>query len=260
MDFKNFLYQKLTINYPNLSIIYNKSKDFDFFFPNHKIALNINNLIHKPYDFYYNRFINAKKMNILLLQFWEDELLKKFNFLYNLLLTKLNLLEKIKISSHDCQIVKFNPKTLYYQLIVDFFNISHNKGLGLATNIYALMYMNKIITAITVMDIDNEGYYQLDRYTTDNIHKPMGGFDKLISFAENDLNIQKWYTHVNNDLSWGKLYIDRGWTKIENYKFDMLYFVYNDKRYKRKELKELNISVETLPKIYTAGLSRFDKC
>jgi transcriptional regulator with XRE-family HTH domain len=122
----------------------------------------------------------------------------------------------------------------------------------------------------------NEGYSELDRYAADFGYKILGGFQKLVKVAERDYNIAKWFTYADNDLSWGKLYIDNGWSQV-SCQAGSYYYIWRGKRYSRvyfqkhkfksnpnllyqeglteSQLAELN----GLWRVYDSGVSRFEK-
>lgn len=162
----------------------------------------------------------------------------------------------------------------------EFFDKYHINGYGRG-NCYGLFDGDNLISAIQVRrtpsnEDDVENSFILDRYCTVFDMNVVGGIERLMKFAEKDLNIKKWISYADITISDGALYKRLGFDLIGTSKPDYRYvykgirihkFNFRIKRFREDEslifeegksesqLAEMN----GLKKIYDCGKLKFVK-
>lgn len=215
---------------------------------------------------------------IQLIHLFEDDLRDKWDLCLNLLKSKLYLrgcrvFSRVKIGARSLDVRKFDNGR-------EFFDKYHINGYGRG-NCYGLFDGNNLISAIQVRrtpsNEDNaENSFILDRYCTVFDMNVVGGIERLMKFAEKDLNIKKWISYADITISDGALYKRLGFDLIGTSKPDYRYvykgirihkFNFRIKRFRDDEslifeegksesqLAEMN----GLKKIYDCGKLKFVK-
>lgn len=271
-----------------------RSLELDIYVPEYKLAIEVNGIYYHSYEYMqvskaYNAIggkENYHKMKtkacadkgIRLIHLFEDDLRDKWDLCLNLLKSKLYLrgcrvFSRTKVGARSLDVRKFDNGR-------EFFDKYHINGYGRG-NCYGLFDGNNLVSAIQVRrtpsNEDNaENSFILDRYCTVFDMNVVGGIERLMKFAEKDLNIKKWISYADITISDGALYKRLGFDLIGTSKPDYRYvykgirihkFNFRIKRFRDDEslifeegksesqLAEMN----GLKKIYDCGKLKFVK-
>lgn len=205
--------------------------ELDIYIPKKKIGIEFNGIywhseIYKKKDRHYRKHKYCEESGIKLFQIWEDQWRDKKEIVKRLLLSKVGVLDQVKVNARECSIKEVSKNEAE-----SFMNENHIQGFTVASVYLALVSENWGIVAICqFLKTGKEGIYNLNRYATScNVR---GGFTKLIKNFERKYHPKKIITFSDNDYSDGGLYRNNGFILEEELKPDYYYTNNNfNKRY-----------------------------
>lgn len=256
-----------------------KNKEIDIYVPEKKIGIEFNGLYwhseaHKHQKYHYEKWKAAKDAGIQLIQVWEDEWRKNPEQIKVMLLHKLGLTRNRTV---------FARKTYVKHLdkidVEDFLGTNHVQGY--ASGSYYLGLMEKEgdeLVAVLILKKEpnksSKNVLNIIRYATSS--NVVGGFTKLLKYAEVTFGVEQFITFSDHCVSDGGLYENNGFTADKELAPDYMYVIGNERKHKfgyrlkkfredpklkwddtmtERELAKLN----NLNRIYDAGKTRWIK-
>ncbi|MFW5847688.1 MAG: DUF7487 domain-containing protein [bacterium] len=198
------------------------SNEIDFYFPNHKIGIEINGIywhsdIFKDKLYHYNKTKECKEKGIQLLHIWEFDLINKKDIIYSIIKNKLNL-TKDKIYARKCIIKEVSSNECK-----DFLNENHLQGFVVSKYRYGLYYDDKLVSLMTfgklrknLNQINKKDSYELLRFCNKLNTNVIGGASKLLKYFEKNIKPKLLISYANQDISNGSLYYKLGFN-FESY-------------------------------------------
>jgi hypothetical protein len=271
------------LNINNVNYIANdrkllKNLEIDILIPEKNIGIEINGL-HWHSEYYVDKHYHINKLNKCndinydLLQFFEDEIIEKFNIVESIILNKLNL-TKIKIFARKCEITYIDNITTK-----DFLEKNHIQGNVNGKYNIGLLYNNELVSIMTFGNLrnilgskSNLNDYELLRFCNKLNTSVIGGASKLLDFFIKKNKPNKIITYANRRYSNGNLYekLNFKQTKITppNY-----FYVINKQRKHRFNFRKSNLIQEgfdlnkseheimldrKIPRIYDCGNFKYE--
>lgn len=248
--------------------------EVDILIPDKNFAIEFNGLywhtekMGKDKTYHHNKWKKCKAAGIQLIQIWEDEWKNNPSLIKSMLLHKLgsNLSKKVPAR-----------KTILLEIEIsearDFLNENHIQGFSSGSYYFGLKKEDKL-HAVIVFKKEPDGKLNIIRYATNA--SVLGGFTKLLSYAEKTLKPTAFITFSDNCVSDGSLYAKNGFILDKEIEPDYRYLIgmkrqhkygYRLKRFKNdpllkweeglteRELAELN----RIDRIWDAGKFRWLK-
>lgn len=195
-----------------------KPFELDFYLLDYNIAIECNGVYwHSGKE---NRNKHIKKYNlckecgIQLLYFWEDEIINKSNIIENIILSKLNL--NNKIAARKCEIKEISSKECE-----QFLNDNHLQGSVKSSIRYGLFYNNELVQVMTFGKLrkclnqkHKDGTYELYRFCTLGGYTIIGGASKLLKHFINDYSPNRIITYCSKDISNADIYKKLGFLYV----------------------------------------------
>jgi hypothetical protein len=276
-DITKFLKDKTNFNvltsYRNIKNV----SEVDIYIPEKQIAVEYNGVywhseIFKNPKAHYNKWLACKEQGIQLIQIWEDDWNHNPEQIKNMLTHKLGLSQQKKAFARKTTI-----KLLTKNEAEKFLNTNHIQGYASGSYYIGLIDDSNSLIAVLVLKKEpgtNGKTLNIIRYATSaNV---IGGFTKLLKYAEKIYAPEAFITFSDNCVSNGGLYENNGFIVDKILSPDYMYVVngkrehkfgYRLKRFKNdnnlvykeglteKQLAELN----NLPRIWDAGKIRWLK-
>lgn len=230
-EIADFLIDKgLLIQQTNKKLL--KGMEVDIYIPAKNFAIEYNGLywhneIKLPdTNYHYNKWLKAKNQGIQLVQIWEDEWNKNSEQIKSMLLHKLGLSNQEKVFAR-----KTTVELISKQEIEKFLNENHIQGYASAS-IYLGLKENGTNVLVSVLGLKKETGNTLNiiRYATNK--NVVGGFTKLLKYAENNFKPSRFVTFSDHCVSDGNLYASNGFTKEKELKPDYRYVVRQERKHK----------------------------
>lgn len=256
-----------------------KPFELDFVFPSRNMAIEVNGLywhsekFGKDSNYHYEKWKKCKDQGLQLITIWEDDWRDNREVVEKVIAHKLGVSNVEKVGARKTYVdekVSFNEASTLL-------NKNHIQGEAVGSHYVGLRKKeNKDLVAIMVLQkaSSDSKKFDLIRYGTDRI--VVGGFTKLLNFAENELKAEEISTFSDNEISDGSLYSNHGFVKVKELKPDYKYihrltrkhkFLFRKERFKNnpnlkyqegmteRELAELN----GLYRIYDSGKIKWVK-
>ena len=248
--------------------------ELDIFLPDFNFAIEYNGLywhtekMGKDKFYHHNKWQKCKSLGIQLVQVWEDEWMKNPEIIQNMILHKIGMSKEQKIYARKTNVIRLSNSKAR-----EFLEKNHIQGFSSGSYYLGLVSEHETHAAI-VLKKENTGYLNIIRYAT--AANVVGGFTKLISYAEKNLGASGFITFSDNCVSDGGLYANNGFTADKELLPDYKYVVgmnrihkfnyrlkrfYNDpdltweKGLTERQLAELN----GIERIWDAGKTRWIK-
>ena len=267
--------QGLTVKTTERSIL--PKHEIDIYLPDQKIGVEFNGLywhseVWKDPKYHYNKWLAAKEKGIQLIQIWEDEWKRNPEQIKAMLLHKLGVSNERRIFARKTYV-----ELLKKNQVEGFLNRNHIQGFVAGSYYLGLLEQgtDELVSVLVLKkQNDGSGIRTLDivRYATSAT--VVGGFTKLISYADKHLEFDRFITFSDHCVSDGGLYANNGFTADKELAPDYMYVVRNERKHKfgyrlkkfredpsllwqegltERELAKLN----GLPRIWDAGKTRW---
>lgn len=263
-----------------------KGKEIDLYLPDLKFGIEYNGLYwhdenHKPQNYHYDKFVAAKNAGIQLLQVWEDDWQSRKQIILRALAHKLNrtgkLIEiypELKLAATKVFARKTQVAVLSTEQARSFLQSNHVQGFSSGSYYLGLNDSNKNLRAVVVLRRERNEVLNIVRYATHGT--VVGGFTKLLKYAERTYSPEKFITFADHTVSDGGLYESNGFVADKELAPDYMYVVQGERKHKfgyrlkrfrndpelkfqegltERELAALN----NLPRIWDAGKTRYVK-
>jgi G:T-mismatch repair DNA endonuclease (very short patch repair protein) len=254
-----------------------KGKELDILVPEKNLAIEYNGVFWhtekggKDKDYHRNKWLAARNAGIQLVQIWEDEWNRNPEQIKRMIAHKLGSTNERKVFAR-----KTSVGMVTKQVAEKFLEEHHVQGYAAGSYYYGLLDKNdpEILVALIVLRKEKGNGLNIIRYATSaNV---VGGFTKLLAYAERMLLPDFIITFSDHCVSDGGLYANNGFIADKELKPDYRYvinaerkhkFGYRLKRFKddpslvwidgltERELADLN----GIPRIWDAGKTRWLK-
>jgi len=252
-------------------------QELDLVIPEKAIAIEFNGLYwhdenHKPKNYHYEKWLAAQQAGIQLIQIWEDDWTVRSNVIKQALAHKLGVSTGNRI---------FARNTVVQQLTThqaqEFLELNHIQGFASGSYYLGLQDKEEALTAVIVLKKEpkTDGKtLNIVRYATNST--VVGGFTKLLKYAERTYQPDSFITFADHTISDGGLYEGNEFIADKELPPDYMYVVKGERKHKfgyrlkrfrddpellwdesmsERELAQLN----NLPRIWDAGKTRYVK-
>lgn len=209
-----------------------KGMELDIYIPEKNIAIEYNGLYWhsekagKDKTYHYNKWLAAKEAGIQLIQIWEDEWLSNPEQVKSMLLHKLGISSEEKIFGRKTLVKELDKKVV--EAFLDRYHIQ-----GFASGSYYLGLFEKkteALVSVVVLKKEKENTLNIIRYATSK--NVVGGFTKLIAFAEKKYMPSRFITFSDHCVSDGGLYKNNGFVADKELRPDYRYVVKGERKHK----------------------------
>lgn len=250
--------------------------ELDIIIPEKKFAIEYNGLYYhteemgKGRNYHYDKWRKAKDAGYQLIQIWEDEWLSNPERIKNILRHKLGLSDNAKrVFARKTSIVIMSTADAKA-----FFEAHHIQGFSSGSYYFGLTDTSGDILSAMILKKEPKDVLNIVRYATSAT--VVGGFTKILKYAEKNVPVSSFITFSDNCISDGGLYENNGFIADKEIRPDYRYVVgltrahkfgYRLKRFRNdpdllwedglteRELAKLN----NLPRIWDAGKTRWRK-
>lgn len=264
----------LTVDQTNRKIL--GGTEIDIYLPEKKMGIEFNGLYYHTEDmgkgrnYHYDKWKKAKDLGIQLIQIWEDEWIINPERIKNILKHKLGLSGSTnRVLARKTSIVIMSTAEAK-----EFFEKNHIQGFAAGSYYLGLADDTGKIVAAMVLKKEPKDALNIVRYATSAV--VVGGFTKILKYAEKNLPVKSFVTFSDHCISDGGLYETNDFITDREIRPDYRYVVglerkhkfgYRLKRFKNdpellwkdglteSELAKLN----NLPRIWDAGKTRWVK-
>lgn len=265
---------KLKVEQSNRSIL--DGSEIDIWVAEKRIGIEFNGVYwhndsRKTTKYHYNKWLIAKNKGIQLIQIWEDDWNRNSQLIKDMLAYKLGVSSLPKIFARKTSVVEMNKTE-----VQKFMEANHVQGFASGSYYLGLQDTeNNNIVAVIILknEAKTDGKsLNIIRYATSS--NVVGGFTKLLTYAEKTLLPDRFVTFSDHTISDGGLYSNNGFTADKELPPDYMYvinsvrkhkFGYRVKRFKNDEnllweegLTESELAkLNNLNRIWDAGKTRW---
>lgn len=254
--------------------------ELDIYIPSKNLAIEYNGLYWHTDNWgnkktsHYEKWKACKEKGIQLIQIWEDDWNSNPELVKNMLAHKLGVSQQRKVSGHKTEVIELTNE----QSAV-FLNANHIQGAVSGGVRLGLVEKGNPDTVLAVMVLKSEPgsggkVLNLLRFATSVT--VVGGFTKLLKYAERNFKPDSIITFSDNCVSDGGLYRNNGFVAVKELEPDYKYVVKGERvhkfRYRLKRFKEdPNLQYEEglserelallnrIPRIWDAGKTKWEK-
>ena len=204
--------------------------ELDLYLEDKKFAIEYNGLIWhserfgKDKNYHANKTRMCAEKGIQLIHIWEDEWLRNPDLVKRMLARKLGVSEEKKVFARKTTVVSVSKEDARA-----FLSEHHIQGYAAGTHYLGLTSNEGEVVAVMVLK-KLKGDLRLDRYATSCIVP--GGFTKLVSWVQKNLEFEKLVTFADLCVSDGSLYENTGWTRDGMLDPDYRYLVGSERVHK----------------------------
>ena len=186
--------------------------ELDFYLPDHNLAIECHGLYwhseqlikHKNggNNYHLMKYKRCLNKNVQLLQFYEDEIINKFDIVTSIILSKCNMLKRI-CTARQCVI-----KPITNTINDTFLDLNHIQGKNVGTKINLGAYLKNNLIAIMSFKKSQKltDVIELDRFCTILNGYATGIASKLLKYFITNYNYIKIVSYADKRISNGKLY------------------------------------------------------
>lgn len=209
-----------------------KGMELDIYVPEKNIAIEYNGLYWhsekagKDKTYHYNKWLAAKNAGIQLIQIWEDEWNSNPEQVKSMLLHKLGISSEDKVFAR-----KTFVKPLEKKVVEMFLEQYHIQGFASGSYYLGLFEKNsEALVSVVVLKKEANNTLNIIRYATSK--NVVGGFTKLIAFAEKTYSPSRFITFSDHCVSDGGLYANNGFIADKELRPDYRYVVRGERKHK----------------------------
>lgn len=269
--------------------VLDNGQEIDLYLPEKKLAVEFNGTYWhsesggKGKDYHRLKYESAQRAGVRLIQVWEDDWLLRRQVVIRGLAHRLGVIEQAqsvlpeipeywleKIGARNTKVLP-----LTYAESAVFLNDHHIQGATTGTHYLGLKDAQDRLRAILVVKSTGEPKeYTIERYASAGV--VAGGFTKLLSWAENYIQVDKWITFADLEISEGSLYESTGFQRDKVLPPDYSYLVgkqrvhkfnYRISRFQRDEMLKFEegmserelAALNGLPRVWDSGKVRYVK-
>jgi len=238
-----------TVEINNRRILDNRY-ELDLYFPEAKFAIEVNGIywhssIFKEKHYHQEKFDEAEKKGIELLQIWDVELEENYDLILSMVKTRVGLVGR-KIHAR-----KTTPKEVDATTYQEFLKRNHLQGIVPSRVKIGLYYQDELVS---VMGLSKRGdEWNLERFCSERGTVVVGGFSKILSYFSTTYSPDRIVTFSDGRYSTGKLYRDNGFSfSRENQ--PRLYYTDKLSLFNRRMFQKPNLK-KSYPELYDEKLT-----
>jgi len=219
----------LTVETSNRTLL--DGKEVDIYIPEKKIAIEFNGLYWhteksgKNSTYHYQKYATLKDQGIQLLQIWEDDWKNNKERILKSIDYKLGLANTSKIYARLTTVTMITT-----QAARDFLNEHHIQGFASGSYYIGLQNDSGSLLAVIVLRRERTNTLNIIRYATSL--SVVGGFTKLLKYAEKNYYPDRFITFSDNCISDGSLYKNNGFHIDKELAPDYMYVVNHTRKHK----------------------------
>lgn len=208
-----------------------KGIELDIYIPEKNFAIEYNGIYWhcdikiSDTKYHYNKWHLTKKAGIQLVQIWEDEWKRNPEQIKSMLLHKLGMSNQERVFARKTDVFDLTKSEIEIFLkenhIQEFASASYYLGLK--------DYNNELVAAISLKKDPNNALNIIRYATSKNV---VGGFTKLLSYAEETYKPQSFVTFSDNCVSDGSLYSKNGFVLDKEIPPDYRYVIKGERKHK----------------------------
>jgi len=193
--------------------------ELDIYLPDYKVAIEVNGLYYHSSRFidrnyHYNKFKSCDEQGITLLQFFDFEILTKFDIVKDMILAKIGKLPT-RIYARKCVIRDIS--SFEYR---EFLEHNHIQG-KINSRIKLGLYYNKVL--VMVAGFSKRPDFTIDRLASLQGTSVVGGAGKLIKEALRRSHMSSVVSFSANRYSTGRVYESLGFSLVSSTNYTMYY-------------------------------------
>jgi very-short-patch-repair endonuclease len=232
-------------------------QEIDIYIPEFKLGIEINGIYWhsfnaggKDHMYHESKRLLCESQGILLLQFWDSEIIEKFDIIMSMIFSRMNLNTRIPARKTIIQEVSNDVKR-------KFLDENHIQGRCESSIDYGLFYNNELVSLMTFgKSRFSKVPYELLRFCNKKFHGVIGGAGKLLKHFINNHN-DSVISYSDSRYSDGGLYKTLGFqlktvNRPQYYYTKDYYNLESRMKYQKKYIKCL------YPDIYDSSLTEFD--
>lgn len=210
-----------------------KRKELDIMVPEKKVAIEFNGVFWhsepagKDKDYHRNKWLAAKEAGIQLIQVWEDEWNRNPEQIKRMLAHKLGFSTGRRVFAR-----KTTVQAMSKVVAEKFLNEHHVQGYAAGSYYLGLFEKSDLTSPVALLVLRKENANDLNiiRYaTSENV---VGGFTKLLKYAEKTYTPDSFITFSDHCVSDGGLYENNGFVADKELDPDYRYVVNGERKHK----------------------------
>jgi hypothetical protein len=253
-------------------------QELDIYFPDQHFAVEFNGVywhseqFGKTKNYHYSKWSACKQQGIQLVQIWEDDWKQNKDKILAMLDYKLGLKKQAVLYARKSHVVELTQKD-----VKPFLDLNHIQGFATGSYYVGLLDGEQVLSAVLVLkkEANTEGkVLNIIRYATNKT--VVGGFTKLLAYAERTFQPESFITFSDHTVSDGGLYAGNGFISDKEIPPDYMYVVKSERKHKfgyrlkkfrddpdllwDESLTERELAVlNNIPRIWDAGKTRWRK-
>jgi len=240
-------------------------KEIDIYLPDQKIGIEFNGLywhsdIYKDKNYHLDKKLNCSDKGINLIHIWEDD------WLYKKEIVKSRLLNLLVINGDNIMARKCVIKNVSRYDSKKFIDENHLQGYVNSSYKIGLYYNDELVSIMTFgklrrgLGYKNKNGWELYRFCSKLNTNVVGGFTKLLSHFENEVNPNFIITYANRDWSiYDNVYHKNNFEFAGDTEINYWYFNRDLKRYHRFRFRKDILISEGFDKSKTEYEIMFDR-
>lgn len=217
-------------------------KEIDIYIPERNLAIECNGILwHSDKDpkYHYQKWKDCKDQNIILLTFWEDQIINTPDIVESILLSKFGIYIN-RIGASKCRITKVSAKDAEKFLLENHLQGcvrgSVRLGLYYKDELVSLMVFGKKRVSLGNKKTD-DNKWELYRFCTKKNWQVIGGAKRLFTHFVQEYNPNSIESFSSNDISQGELYQNLGF-RSSGHSISYWYIDKKMKRYHRYKFRK----------------------
>lgn len=242
-------------------------KEIDVFIPEQNLGIEVNGIyyhsnIFKENDYHLQKTKDAESLGIDLVHLFEDEITKKYDIVRNIILSKLDMIEKIELYDTVIREVSLEES----QNFLDQYHIDGYKD----SDVNIGLYYNDELVSVMPFQLDLNRECELVCFCEKMPVKD--GFRRLVSYFISNYDVSTITTYTDRRLDNGRLYYSNGF-ELESSTQPDFYYVCGAARLRESDMisnldvstlsvddtlsEEENMKINGYPRVYDCGSLKF---
>lgn len=207
---------------------YSPRREFDIYIPSRGIAIEYNGLLwhSEMYNATHvgDKVLDGMNIGVDLYVIWQDDWLMRKSIVKRWIRNLLGVTDEHRIGARTCQVETLSSVDAY-----SFLDRWHIQGRSYGSIKIGLKHKNNLVAVMVLRKAPN-GVLSLVRYATSALIP--GGFTRLLSWVDRNVDYTKMETFADLCSSRGRLYVGTGWTEVGVIPPDYSYTDFSVRRHK----------------------------
>lgn len=207
-----------------------KGTELDIYLPEYKVAVEYNGLYwhteaRKGKNYHYDKWRKCEELGIQLIQIWEDSWVKDKNLVLRSLQHKVGFASQERIFARKTSVKEVSAREAKPFLLAN-----HIQGFASGSYYFGLFDVTGVMCSLIVLKREPNNGLNIIRYATSA--QVVGGFTKLLAYAEKQNEPDFFVTFSDHCISDGSLYSRNGFTADQEIGPDYMYVVGLERKHK----------------------------